>query len=446
MGSTLVQLLENSPSYMIEDHFKEYEGELYCFRKTCEGCQYINDCDFIEESINISDHANLRKAFKARDGFFLFAMDYSGVELRVCAIMSGEELWVKEFNLPPMCPEHGDRSEQYHLNVKCSICGSKLIKADLHTKTAQLIRGLDVFNSVDKDTQKSWRQQGKTCNFGLLYGGNKYTLVRASKGAISLDEGDFIVKKFFKGLPGITKWHKTVETSVKSSLYVTTYFGRTRPIPEAQATDFKTLSYGVRTAWNHEVQGTAADLMKIAMLKVHNLIEKNNWGDVCKMLLTVHDEIVFEIHEDWIDIIVPQVADMLQLKFLNLPVPLEIDVEYDLTWDASYRYTGPPFKKPEKITKSKVNNLEVSQGPNIINKRDFNQDLYELKAVTSPIIEKIHTYQLSKDFDGESFDFINTILEHCPGEYKLHIILSDGVKIELENRLIDPIKFEQLIS
>ena len=223
--------------------------------------------------------SDLRNCFEAREGYLMVKCDYAGEELRIVTNISGEPVWIKEF-------KEGD--------------------GDLHSITARAF-----FNKAE--VSKEERKQGKIANFALVYGGGPAAIMRAT-GCDKL-EGQRRKQAFDKALPVFASWVKGQHARVKKELGVFTPFGRWVAIPDAFIKEGELDSRGNRItaedanrrraacerhATNYPIQGGGADIMKIAMILIHKECHKRHWlrnggDDSVRMLLTVHDEIVFEI-------------------------------------------------------------------------------------------------------------------------------------------------------
>lgn len=250
----------------------------------------------------------IRKAFKARPGYKIVAMDYSGEELRVVTNLSKEPKWIEEF-----------------------VSGS----GDLHTKTGQIVTG-------KKEITKAERKIFKTLNFLIVYGGGPNALALRAK--ISEREGRKIMADFFAGLPTLKRWIDLERARARKTKMSRTSFGRVRPLAMFyDSEDQAQQAHGDRCAVNHEVQGVCADIIKTAMVRVHNWIYGNNHEDNARILITMHDELVFEIREDMLDVYVPKfnsimkMTDILQGIF-EWPIPLKLDAEYGDSWEVDHDF------------------------------------------------------------------------------------------------------------
>ena len=240
---------------------------------------------------------NLRRAIVAHPGWKILSIDYSGEELRIAANFSKEQKWLNEFL-------HGT--------------------GDLHTITGQIITG-------KQDISKQERSVGKTLNFLTLYGGGAGGFAAQAK--IPYGTAKKMIMNFFREYTGINNWITNECKRCRKRGYSKTAFGRRRPLHEFyDAPDKGIQAKGDRCAINSAVQGTGADLIKIALYKVYSWIRKNQLQDDLRILLPVHDEIVFEIREDKLDAIVPELCEVMKMREttdgLGWSVPLEVDAEY----------------------------------------------------------------------------------------------------------------------
>lgn len=251
---------------------------------------------------------DIRKAFIARKGYKIVACDYSGEELRVAANLSGEPKWVNEFL-------HGE--------------------GNLHKVTAQVIFGRQEITPAE-------RKVGKTLNFLMMYGGGSRGLSQQAK--ISENEARRVIDAFYRGVPQLKKWIDQEIRRARRNKFVRTTFLRMRPLAMFYESGDRGLeAHGDRCAVNTLIQGGSADIMKTTMVRLYSWIKTNNLQNDVRMLITMHDEIVFEIKEDKLDQYIPQIneimslSDILQGK-LGWPIPLIIDAEYGDSWHVDHDY------------------------------------------------------------------------------------------------------------
>jgi DNA polymerase-1 len=244
--------------------------------------------------IRTEDGRLIRSAFIPSDGSILVSADYSQIELRILAHVSKCENMINAFN-------SGE---------------------DLHSSTAAKIYGIDV-NEVTKDQ----RRMAKAVNFGIVYGISSFGL--SEDLSITRKEAAQYIENYFKTYPGIKTFLDDTVAHAKEHGYVTTLFGRRRPVPELSSSNFMQRSFGERVAMNAPIQGTAADIMKIAMNGVNRRLKEMNMKS--RLVLQVHDELLIEAHKDEIY----QVKEMLSYEMehaASLLVPLDVDMHDGKNW------------------------------------------------------------------------------------------------------------------
>ncbi len=236
----------------------------------------------------------IRKAFVAPKGKILVAADYSQFELRLAAVMAKDQSLIKAFN----------------------------DGADIHRRTAAEILG-----KIEEEVTEHERSAAKAINFGVLYGMGVRKMARST--GFSPEEAKLFIDKYFAAHPGIVDFIERMKSKAHEEGYVETIFGRRRYLPDIQSGVQMLVASAERMAVNMPVQGTQADLLKMAMIDVDRWIRENNF-DV-KMLLQVHDELVFEIAEKDVDIIAPQLLKIMQNVY-TWEVPLVVNVEVGINW------------------------------------------------------------------------------------------------------------------
>lgn len=237
----------------------------------------------------------IRKAFVPEEGYKMLAADYSQVELRVIASISGDENMIQAF-------KNGE---------------------DIHARTAKEIFGLD---SLD-DVTANHRRKAKEVNFGIPYGVSAYGL--ASRLGISNGEGKEMIEQYFERFPGIKTYIDDTIAFAKENGFVTTLMGRRRYIPDINSRNWNMRGFAERTAINMPIQGTAADIIKLAMIDIHDYFEENECDS--RMLLQVHDELIFEIAEDESEHLPAKIRELMQNAF-ELNVPLEVEMGLAGNW------------------------------------------------------------------------------------------------------------------
>jgi DNA polymerase I len=238
--------------------------------------------------------AEIRKGFIPAEGFLFLGADYSQIELRILAHMSGD---------PVM-------SEAFRTGV------------DVHRQTAALIFGTD----IDKVTS-DMRAAAKTVNFATIYGIGPFAL--SQQLGTSTAEAKAFIAQYFERLPGVRKYLDEQVEKAKTLGYVETLSGRRRYIPELRAQNWNIRNFGERAATNAPVQGTAADIIKIAMIRIQDAFDSEASG--ARMLLQVHDELLFEVPKDEIDDVKVLVIQRMENAF-PLDVPLEVATGVGASW------------------------------------------------------------------------------------------------------------------
>ena len=236
----------------------------------------------------------LRKVFIPKDNCIFADADYSQIELRILAHLSNDTTLIDAFN--------SDK--------------------DIHAVTAS-----KVFNVPIDEVTSAQRRAAKVVNFGIIYGMSSFSLGQDLE--ITRKDAEKYIKEYFEGYPGIRKYLDTCVESAKEKGYSITAFLRRRPIPELKASQFMQREFGKRVAMNAPIQGTAADIMKIAMINVRDALKKN--GLSSEILIQVHDELLLEIKDDEKD----EVVKILQTEMENaykLSVPLSVDLNVGENW------------------------------------------------------------------------------------------------------------------
>ncbi|KKQ26894.1 MAG: polymerase protein [Candidatus Magasanikbacteria bacterium GW2011_GWC2_37_14] len=240
----------------------------------------------------------VREAFIAEPGYSLIVADYSQIELRIVASLANDQKMIEIFN------NH----------------------EDIHQATAAVINGV----LLEKVT-KEMRQAAKEVNFGVLYGMGAYGL--ASRTGISNYEAKDFIQKYFENFSDVKNYLDQTLKLAKQTGYVETLFGRRRYVPELQAENFQLKNAGERMAINMPIQGTAADLMKLAMISVHENIKalKHKNNDDIKIIIQVHDELVLEVKNGLEDEVSKIVKEAME-GVVKLRVPVEVHISIGKRW------------------------------------------------------------------------------------------------------------------
>lgn len=245
--------------------------------------------------IRLEEGRKIRQAFvPEKKDSVMFAADYSQIELRVLAHISGDEKLIEAF-------QQG---------------------LDIHTATA-----MEVFHVDEDGVTSNMRRQAKAVNFGIVYGISDYGLSQ-SLGITRKDAAAFI-ERYLNTYPGVKEYMDTAIRQAKEKGYVTTLLNRRRYIPEVTSRNFNLRSFGERTAMNTPIQGSAADIIKKAMIDVAERLERE--GLTSKLLLQVHDELIFDVPKEEIKQMEQVVPDVMEHAF-ELDVPLKVDYSFGPTW------------------------------------------------------------------------------------------------------------------
>jgi DNA polymerase-1 len=234
----------------------------------------------------------VRKAFIADEGFVLASLDYSQIELRIAASFANDPEMIKIFKN----------------NV------------DFHTATAARI-----FNVKESEVTPGQRRDAKTINFSVLYGVSGFGLSERSE--LSRAEALEFIKKYFNVFAKLKKYVDESIKQVHEEGFVRNPLGRIRFFPEINSSVFAVRSAAERAAVNMPIQSLAADIIKLAMIKIHNELQ----ADDCRMLLSVHDELVFEIKKEKVDEFVPKLKEAMESVY-KLKVPLVVESKIGSNW------------------------------------------------------------------------------------------------------------------
>ncbi len=248
--------------------------------------------------IRTSEGREIRKVFIPKEGMVLIDADYSQIELRVMAAMSGDENMISTY-------KKGE---------------------DIHTSTAS-----QVFGVSPEDVTSEMRKKAKAINFGIIYGISDFSLAGDMK--VTKKEASEYIAKYFEKYPQVDAYLKAVKAKAYEDGYVSTLYGRRRYIPELKSRIYMQRMFGERVAMNAPIQGTAADIIKIAMIRVHKALRDENLD--AKLILQVHDELIIESLEKDAE----KAKEILVREMENaasLAVPLEVAAEIGKTWDSCH--------------------------------------------------------------------------------------------------------------
>ena len=230
----------------------------------------------------------IRKAFVPEDGYVFVDADYSQIELRVMAAISGDEALIKAFN-----------------EAK-----------DIHAITAS-----QVFDVPLEKVTPDLRRKAKAVNFGIIYGISSFGL--GEDLGISRKEASGYIEKYFETYSRIKQYLDEKVEEAKEKGYVKTLFGRIRPIPELKSSNFMQRSFGERVAMNSPIQGTAADIIKLAMIKVYRELKDKGYSS--RLILQIHDELLIEADKNEEEA-VRELLERCMTEAAELAVPLYVDV------------------------------------------------------------------------------------------------------------------------
>lgn len=245
--------------------------------------------------VRLEEGRKIRKAFvPSQPGWIMFAADYSQIELRVLAHMSKDENLVDAFNND----------------------------LDIHTKTA-----MDVFHVEQEAVTSDMRRAAKAVNFGIVYGISDYGLSQNLD--ITRKEAAKFIENYLNSFPGVKEYMDDIVHDAKQTGYVTTILNRRRYLPEITSSNFNLRSFAERTAMNTPIQGSAADIIKKAMIDMAERLKIENMQT--KMLLQVHDELIFEAPPEEIALLEKIVPEVME-NAIKLIVPLKVDYAFGSSW------------------------------------------------------------------------------------------------------------------
>jgi DNA polymerase I len=237
----------------------------------------------------------IRKAFVSRgEGFLFMSADYSQIELRIAASFAKDEIMIEAFRN----------------------------KRDIHTTTAA-----KVFKVPLEQVTPDMRRKAKEVNFGILYGSTAFGL--SQNLGISRTEASEIIQSYFTEFPAIKRYMDDSINMARDKEFVETILGRRRYLRDINSRNITTRGFAERNAINAPIQGSAADIIKIAMINIHRWLEKEKLKS--KMIMQVHDELVFDVHQDEVDIVKENVIHLMK-HAVYLEVPMEVEVGVASNW------------------------------------------------------------------------------------------------------------------
>ncbi|WP_102335702.1 DNA polymerase I [Salimicrobium jeotgali] len=245
--------------------------------------------------IRLEEGRKIRQAFiPSRQGWVMFASDYSQIELRVLAHMSGDEKLIQSF-------KEGE---------------------DVHTKTAS-----EVFGVAPEEVDSDMRRKAKAVNFGIVYGISDYGLSQSL--GVSRKDAQIYIDAYFKSYPKVKEYMEDTVRQAREEGYVETLMNRRRYLPDMNSRNFNRRNAAERTAMNTPIQGTAADIIKKAMIDMAARLKEEKLE--ATMLMQVHDELILEVPEQEVEKVTEAVREVME-GTVELTVPLEVDHSYGKTW------------------------------------------------------------------------------------------------------------------
>ena len=274
----------------------------YSLANTLTGRLSSNNPNLQNIPIRTENGKKIRKAFISEKNSKLISFDYSQIELRLAAEISKDKNFINAF----------------------------LSGEDIHSSTAK-----DIFNVTDKDLNSDLRRKAKAINFGILYGISPYGLAKQLK--ITNSEAKLYIENYFKKYPKIKEYMDYQIQFAKSSNFVSTIFGRRCNIKGINDKNFNVRGFAERQAINAPIQGSAADIIKLAMIQIHKKILSNEIQ--AKMLLQVHDELIFEVESNKTAEVSEHIKTIMEsthLQYKDFIVPLTVDYGIGNTWGESH--------------------------------------------------------------------------------------------------------------
>jgi len=360
--------------------------------------------------------------FVSRPGYKIADIDYSQIELRIPANVSGEPLWVETLS-----------SEE----------------GDLHSEMAKLVY------STDSPTGAQ-RQLAKRMNFSNLNGGSPQSLVTSdTTGTLSLDEARRIHSQWWNSVPVLKEWANGIQNNGTKRGWTETCFGRKRSLMhliskgcgDGDGIDFKTKMAVRRVALNTYIQGSAADIMKMAMVRLHRWVKKEQLQEEVKILLQVHDELVFEIREDVLDDRLAKIVELMERQVPGWRVPLTVDVDIGDSWGVVSGWSDSSEGEPEGTEDNGERSTKVvdfSSSSSGVNEPEVNEEgadySPEEKAAAGGV-----TLCVNCMLSEMTARLVRNIIVECPGEASLSVMYA-GTVSDCEGTPIHPVRFQERIA
>lgn len=285
------------------------EGGLVCIRDICQGCPAICPSTGMDltrrrmEGVKILP--SIRESLKAPEGYTLLSGDYDKQELLIGANISGEPLWIDALNAGK----------------------------DLHAVTGAAAYGQPDLDGLSKEERKRKRQIGKTINFLVFFGGNEYTMVKKLR--IPLATATQIFNTIRESLVVLYSWIDQVKRFSRKNGFTTTYFGRRRWLKEfySDPNDWKRRAFGDRSAVNTCIQGTGADVTRIAMVKIAKLFKRENiTKEIARLVLQIHDELMMLVRNDVLEALAPKIKKEMEFEVKGWKAPLKVSLKQGPVW------------------------------------------------------------------------------------------------------------------
>lgn len=295
------QLAKLKSTYIdgLQNMVSEQTGRIHTtFNQTITATGRLSSTEPNLQNIPVRDEVGrkIRKAFiPSEPGWLLMSADYSQIELRVMAHMSKDPHLIADF----------------------------MHEEDIHTRTAAKIFGVAAENVTPE-----LRRKAKGINFGIIYGITDYGLARDV--GVSREEAALYIENYFQQYPGVKRYMEQTVIEAREKGYVETILKRRRYLPDLLSSNRNVRAFGERTAINTPIQGSAADIIKLAMIKIYR--ELKEMGLRAHLLLQVHDELVFELPPEEVDILIPLVRDGME-NVIELVVPLKVSIEIGPNWN-----------------------------------------------------------------------------------------------------------------
>lgn len=396
----------------------------------------------------------IRETIAARPGRLLCAVDFSGEELRIITNMSGEPKWLTEFFRCSSCDMTFDRGDGVETPPApppfCPKCGSDKI-GDIHTLTAISLYGPD---APKRDDWKHLRSLAKGVNFALSYGGSGKAVSRTT--GVDDNEGSRIKAAFDSSYTTLAAWWRRTQDFGREHGFVLTALGRKYPVPDIQLPRWgvnpKTkerinngayISKAERNAVNGPVQGGGADIIKYAMYLCYKECKKRGWFNKVSMILTVHDELVFDIDKEILEEAIAAFSDLMcnnpALKALKWRVPLTCDIECGPTWMVQWHITkmlNGKKKWPDEIKPYFPKSIgaaavegEVVADATVQTKVEVQIDV---EATEPKPASGIYTYTIQGALTAVRAYKLAEAIAKCSGRgtSKLRILTADGTEID----------------